>query len=191
MVPDHTYNLSVFEITSICCSQAPLVDDADVKQYLLQGNILDLVAMRTYKITRPYQLKNSVHSLKYSSLGGSTSFCVIRGLCNPSQSTSHDDVKMFHIILDKITGQPYGGYCTCTVGWVKYHSKVKNLNNVWIILNSSPHAFVLYESFVHNNPCWICCYLLFYVLLLVHSILFIKNNKNACIKSLSKVTTFL
>jgi len=93
MVPDHTYRLSVFKITSICCSHAPLVDDAGVKQYLLQGNILDLEAMRTYKIARPYQLQNCVHSLRYSSLGGSISFCIIRGLCNPSQSTSHDDVK--------------------------------------------------------------------------------------------------
>ena len=37
-------------------------------------------------------------------------------LCNPSQSTSPDKVKVLFVVIDKISGVPHGGLCTCTVG---------------------------------------------------------------------------
>ena len=97
-------------------SNVPAVDDNDVKKYLLQTDILDTSAARTYKISRPYQLKGFVHSLRFHPMPLSKSFCAVRAMCNPSQSTNKDDIKLLHVILDKISGQPIGGHCTCTVG---------------------------------------------------------------------------
>lgn len=99
-------------------TKVPLVDDADVKRYLLQTNVIEASAARTYKVTRPYQLRDFVHSMRYHELPSSATFCAVKGLCNPSQSANKDDVKMVMVILDKHSGQPYGGYCTCTVGYV-------------------------------------------------------------------------
>jgi len=93
-----------------------MVDDNDVKKYLLKNSVLSEASMWTYKISRPYQLKACVHSLMFNSVTPESPFCVIRGRCNPSQSTNEDDVKLVHVILDNITGEPCGGYCTCTVG---------------------------------------------------------------------------
>lgn len=97
--------------------QLPAIDDSMVKQYLLQMQCLDDISSRSYKLTRPYQLKDFIHSVYFNSLP-SSSLCVIRAMCNPSQSTNKDDVKLVHVILDKSTGKPYGGYCTCTIGYV-------------------------------------------------------------------------
>lgn len=95
----------------------PSVDDSTVKQYLLQTEFLDEASLRSYKLTRPYQMKSSVHSLQYNDLP-SSSLCIVRAMCNPSQSTSNDDVKLVFIVLDKSSGRPCGAYCTCTVGYV-------------------------------------------------------------------------
>ena len=95
----------------------PDIDDGMVKRYLFKHCTVDESSLRTYKLTRPYQLKSSVHSLQFNEMK-SLSACVIRALCDPSQSTDKDDVKMVHVILDKSSGEPYGGYCTCTVGFV-------------------------------------------------------------------------
>jgi len=93
----------------------PAVDETDVKRYLLQTDTLTSECERTYKLSRPYQLKQFVHSVQICNV---SSFCVIRARCLPSQSTNEDDVKLMHIVISRITGQPYGGYCTCTVGYV-------------------------------------------------------------------------
>ena len=44
-------------------------------------------------------------------------FCLFSASCNPSQSTNAEEVKVVSAMLDKITGVPYGGRCTCTVGF--------------------------------------------------------------------------
>lgn len=97
-------------------SLLPAIEESCVKKYLLQTDVLDGSCERTYKLSRPYQLKNSVHSVQFSDLSGSSLFLVIRARCNPSQSTSNDEVKLLHIVIDRVTGEPYGGYCTCTAG---------------------------------------------------------------------------
>ena len=106
----------------------PAIDDGITKQYLLKNCILNGSSMRTYKLTRPFQLKAAVHSVEFNELG-SSSLCVIRALCNPSQSTDKDEVKMVHVVLDKANGEPYGGYCTCTVGFV-----------IWSVNNQVVHC---------------------------------------------------
>jgi hypothetical protein len=72
----------------------PNINEIDVKRYLLQTNILSADYERTYKLSRPYQLKqfvNAVQTCTWLSL-----FCIIRARCLPSQSTNSDDVKIMH-----------------------------------------------------------------------------------------------
>ena len=102
-------------------SSVPTLDDSIVKQYLVDCSVIDDAALRSYKLTRPFQLKSCVHTLRFNVLPQS-SFCVIRALCNPSQSCSEDDVKLVHIIVDKESCEPCGAYCTCTVGQVFDHT---------------------------------------------------------------------
>jgi len=88
-----------------------------IKRFLLQTEIITAASERTYKLSRPYQLKQFVNALQVCSV---PSFHVIRARCLPSLSTDKDDVKLMHIVIDKHTGQPFGGYCTCTVGCVYF-----------------------------------------------------------------------
>ncbi|WAR21899.1 hypothetical protein MAR_015873 [Mya arenaria] len=46
-------------------TKLPEINDVSVKRYLLDNNILDKSSARTYKLSRPYQLRNNVHSIKY------------------------------------------------------------------------------------------------------------------------------
>jgi len=43
----------------------PVIEDRSVKEYLLKTNVLDKAASQTYKLSRPYQLKQFVHSVRY------------------------------------------------------------------------------------------------------------------------------
>ena len=95
----------------------PDIDESHVKKYLTQTDVLTLKNARTYKISRPYQLKSNVHSIRFFPNSDSETFSILSAKCNPSQSTSPDEVKVLFVVIDKITGVPYGGLCTCTVGW--------------------------------------------------------------------------
>ena len=74
-------------------------------------------AARTYKVSRSYQLKQFVHSVKFCACPEMETFCVFSALCSPSKSTNAEEVKVVFAMLDKITGVPYRGLCTCTVGF--------------------------------------------------------------------------
>lgn len=93
----------------------PSLDDSTVKQYLLDTEMLDCRSARTYKLSRPYQLQPFIHSVMITELHH-LNFCVVKALCNPSQSTKEDDMKVVHVVLDTKTGHPCIAYCTCTVG---------------------------------------------------------------------------
>ncbi|XP_035670017.1 uncharacterized protein LOC118411645 isoform X2 [Branchiostoma floridae] len=93
----------------------PPVDDSTVKSYLLNSKVFDKDQHTKYKLQRPFQMKDFVHSIKIN-LDPSETFIAIEAQCNSSQSGATENVKALYIILDKITGQPYGAYCTCTVG---------------------------------------------------------------------------
>ena len=93
-------------------SLLPNVDETDVKRFLLQTDTLTSDSERTYKLSPSYQLKQFVNSVQIAIV---SSFCIVRARCLPSQSTDRDDIKLMHIIIDKITGQPYAGYSTCIV----------------------------------------------------------------------------
>lgn len=98
-------------------SKVPEINDVSVKHYLLETNILDKSSSRTYKLSRPYQLRSSVHSVKYCENVASDTFGILSARCNSSQSANPDEVKVLYIVIDKITGDPYSGFCTCTVGF--------------------------------------------------------------------------
>lgn len=93
-----------------------VVDDSMVKRYLRDSEVISEAMGRTYKICRPYQLKAFIHSMKFHHLQDNPNFIAVQAQCNPSQSAQAQDVKVIFLLLDEITGQPYGGYCTCTVG---------------------------------------------------------------------------
>ena len=94
-------------------SSLPMLTDTDVKHYLLKTSVISKDHERTYKLSRPYMLMPNVHSCE---LIHHDEFIIVRGLCNPSQSTSKDDVKYMHVILDN-NGNPLGGFCVCTAGY--------------------------------------------------------------------------
>lgn len=98
--------------------QVPDIDDATVKEYLTKMQIIKGQEKRYYKLTRPFQLKPFVHSMRFhpSPLPDSSVFVCVKAECLPSQSAQEEDVKVMFVILDATSGQPLGGYCTCTVG---------------------------------------------------------------------------
>ncbi|KAI8484824.1 hypothetical protein Bbelb_374210 [Branchiostoma belcheri] len=81
--------------------KCPEIDDANVKGYLLDTSCITPEMSRKYKLTRPYQLKHMIHSVKFNELPSSVHLCVIKGRCNPSQSTNEDDVKSLFCVLKK------------------------------------------------------------------------------------------
>ncbi|KAI8509488.1 hypothetical protein Bbelb_133360 [Branchiostoma belcheri] len=96
--------------------KCPEIDDAKAKGYLLDTSCITPEMARKYKLTRPYQLKHMIHSIKFNELPLSVHLCVIKGRCNPSQSTNEDDVKSLFCVLEKERGTPVGGFCSCTAG---------------------------------------------------------------------------
>lgn len=96
-------------------SSLPDIEDSVIKKYLINTDVLQPSDARTYKITRPFALRQFVHSVFYCDTF-SESFSVVRALCNPSQSTNLDEVKLVFVIVEKYLGEPFGGFCTCTVG---------------------------------------------------------------------------
>ena len=62
-------------------TQCPNIDEAQVKQYLLDSKLISTKSARTYKLTRPFELKDNVHSINFHSLLDSNTYCLIRGHC--------------------------------------------------------------------------------------------------------------
>ncbi|XP_053391619.1 uncharacterized protein LOC123552538 [Mercenaria mercenaria] len=97
-------------------SSVPDIEESAVKKYLINTEVLSASDARTYKISRPFALQQFVHSVLFNDNNSSETFLLIRAQCNPSQSTNPDEVKVVFVIIDRYLGEPYGGFCTCTVG---------------------------------------------------------------------------
>ena len=95
---------------------APTMDIKPIKDYLLSMDTITATQSRKYKESRPYQLKEFIHNVYFNALPDLKTFCCLKGECLPSLSTAADDVKAVISVLDRITGDPVGGYCTCTAG---------------------------------------------------------------------------
>ncbi|XP_046554419.1 uncharacterized protein LOC124263760 [Haliotis rubra] len=100
-------------------SSLPDIDETVVKKYLLGCNILEKSQLKTYKLSRAYQLKDNIHSVLVTQHPEYSDFYCIQARCNPSQSTQAEDVKVLHLVLDIVTGDPCSAYCTCTVGFTQ------------------------------------------------------------------------
>ena len=99
--------------------ELPPIDDGVFRKYLTGTNILTKNMSIRYKVSRPYAIMQNVHSMRLHTNPLQTThptFIILQSRVNASQSASPDDVKVAFVILDKLTGQPYGGYCSCTVG---------------------------------------------------------------------------
>lgn len=97
-------------------SNVPVIEEVYVKNYLLKTDVIDVKNARSYKLTRPFELKKFIHSVVFTENEPDCTFCILRGMCNSSQSTCADEVKVVFAIIDKLSGEPLGGFCTCTVG---------------------------------------------------------------------------
>lgn len=102
----------------------PDLDIGIVKKYLLKSDNPQFTAaeLKHYKLCRAYEhiKAKHIHSVMFNPLIASPTFCVVKAQCLPSQSSENKKVKCLHVILDKITGEPYGAFCVCTVGYVLY-----------------------------------------------------------------------
>ena len=138
----------------------PDLDESMVTRFLLNTDVIPPTFKRQYKISRPYQLQEEVHSLHFNAGKDLKTFCLLWCKCNPSQSTSADDVKVVFCILDKITGQPYGGYCTCTAGcvtlvesvdqyyfWIKYFFSIYTYFQIYNFKAYQCNFVVLFHDF--------------------------------------------
>ena len=47
----------------------------------------------------------------------------VKAYCIPFQSGDETKIKHLHVILHKQSGEPYGGFRTCTVGLIYYWKK--------------------------------------------------------------------
>lgn len=77
------------------------------------------------KLSRAYQHLDANHTcnVSFNGLKQSYNFYVIKASCIPSQSGDETKIKHLHVIRHKRTGEPYGGFCKCTVGLVYYWKK--------------------------------------------------------------------
>ncbi|XP_069122147.1 uncharacterized protein [Argopecten irradians] len=96
----------------------PDIDIGQVKKYLVstENNEFSKDSLKTYKLTRSYQHLHAKHIHSVKLYHGSPTFCVVKAQCLPSQSSDNKRVKWLYAVLDKQTGEPYGGFCVCTVG---------------------------------------------------------------------------
>ena len=116
-------------LAGLITSNSYLHDDSMMKRYLLQAQYLDEVSSTRYQLTRPYQMKDFIHSVAFNSLP-SSSLCVVRAMCNPSQSTC----KIVKMMLS-----------SCTLCWIK-----SAVSRVEVIAHALQGSYSCYA--VH---CWL------------------------------------
>ena len=109
-------------------SQLPDIDVSSIKKYLINSKAQEftVTSLRHYKLSRAYQHLDANHicNVSFNQLKHSSTFCAIKASCIPSQSGDEAKIKHVHVIMDKQTGEPYGGFCTCTVGLVYWKKQL-------------------------------------------------------------------
>ena len=96
-------------------SQLPDIDVSTVKKYLLNSKAQEFTStsLGHYKLSRAYQHLDANHICNVN-------FCAIKASCIPLQSDDDANIEHPHAIHHKQTGEPYGGFCACTVGLIYY-----------------------------------------------------------------------
>ena len=109
-------------------SQLPDIDVSSIKKYLINSKAHEftVTSLRHYKLSRAYQHldANRICNVSFNQLKHSSTLCAIKASCIPSQSGNEAKIKHVHVIMDKQTGEPYGGLCTCTVGLVYWKKQL-------------------------------------------------------------------
>jgi hypothetical protein len=109
-------------------SQLPDIDVFSIKKYLINSKAQEftVTSLRHYKLSRAYQHLDANHicNVSFNQLNHSSTFCASKASCIPSQSGNEANIKYVHVIMDKQTGEPYGGFCTCTVGLVDWKKQL-------------------------------------------------------------------
>ncbi len=97
--------------------EVPDVNDFSIKMYLANANVISEEMFRTYKLSKPYEMRKHVHSMFYNKLPDHPSFVALQAQSNSEQSASADEnTEVLFVILDSQSGEPVGGYCTCAIG---------------------------------------------------------------------------
>jgi hypothetical protein len=99
-------------------SQLPDIDVSTMKKYLLNRKAQEYTStsLRHYKLSRAYQHLDANYICNVN-------LCTIKVSCISPHSSDEAKIKHLHAILHKQTGEPYGGFCTCTVGLIYYWKK--------------------------------------------------------------------
>jgi len=139
---------------------------SSIKKYLINSKAQEftVTSLRHYKLSRAYQHLDANHicNVSFNQLKHSSTFCAIKASCIPSQSGDEVKIKHVHVIMDKQTGEPYGGFCTCTVGLV-YWKKQLCIEKIKYTFNKCSLHAVCESKF-----CGIIYQTLFYIDLTVH-----------------------
>ena len=99
-------------------SQLPDIDVSTVKKYLLNRKAQEFTStsLRHYQLSRAYQHLDGNYICNVN-------LCAIKVSCISPHSSDEAKIKHLHVILHKQTGEPYGRFCTCTVGLIYYWKK--------------------------------------------------------------------
>jgi hypothetical protein len=120
-------------------SQLPDIDVSSIKKYLINSKAQEftVTSLRHYKLSRAYQHLDANHicNVSFNQLKHSSTICAIKASCIPSQSGNEAKIKHVHVIMDKQTGEPYGGFCTCTVGLVIVYKEEAALHSGYSLPN--------------------------------------------------------
>lgn len=92
-----------------------------VKEYLLSTAVVSEVPQIRYNLQRHYQMIEFVCSAHPKVNPPDIHvFMAVEAQCNSSESGATENIKAVYSIIDKISGQPCGAQCTCTVESVFY-----------------------------------------------------------------------
>jgi hypothetical protein len=128
-------------------SQLPDIDVSSIKKYLINSKAqkFTVTSLGHFKLSRAYQHLDANHicNVSFNQLKHSSTFCAIKASCIPSQSGNEAKIKHVHVIMDKHTGEPYGGFCTCTVGLVYWKKQlcIEKKSNINLTNAASLHVF--------------------------------------------------
>lgn len=92
-----------------------------VTKYLLRTKHLkDEEAAKKYRVSRAFKLRPFIHTMRINHTPApadkTNTFFIIQAKCNSSYLSGDGEVKNLLIIMHTATGDPLGGYFTCTVG---------------------------------------------------------------------------
>ncbi|XP_055954899.1 uncharacterized protein LOC130010833, partial [Patella vulgata] len=123
-----TQNLKYLPSTTLSQIVEYLINAHDIKTCSSNFEEFTSETLKRYKALRSYELWASghIHSVRFNNLADNYSYCALRCKSNPSWDTS-GTVYDTCIVLDKSSGKPLGGHCSCAAGLIEACSHVAGL----------------------------------------------------------------